>query len=167
VLVVSGTVNLIGREDYLKLNPLAPAKEKAESTKVRLAALKTSDTDQFASGTKVEIRLADMDYKEPNLKEFSWKIPKDVTIMVDTARIANGKFLAEINMSKNPDMYAFKKDKYRLTLTIDPRSAPDFVQDRIGWHGEGLTDKNYLDTKTIPGTRIIRKEWIIDRKDII
>ena len=70
-------------------------------------------------------------------------------------------------MSKDPHMYAFTRKKYRLTVTMDPRSAPDFIQDRIGWHGEGLTDKKYLDTKTAPGVRLIRKTWIIDRKDLI
>ena len=164
VIVVSGTINLISREDYLKLDPSAPAAEKRESMKVRLEAIQDN---QWVDGARIDIILQDLDYKPQSLKEFSWEVPRDVTIMVESVRIGEGQFETEIDMSRDPHMYSFKKDKYRLVLTLDPRSAPDFIQDRIGWRGEGLTDKNYLDTKTIPGVRMIRKEWIIDRKDII
>jgi hypothetical protein len=55
-----------------------------------------------------------------------------------------GKFKREIDMSKDPKMYGFAKDKYEMILWFNPRTAPDFVQDRIGWNGEGLTDNKYL-----------------------
>ena len=55
-----------------------------------------------------------------------------------------GKFSRKIDMSINGAMYGFKKEKYDLVLWFNPRTAPDFVQDRLGSNGEGLTDKKYL-----------------------
>ena len=167
VIVVSGRVNLLSKEEYLKLNPKADAKERAESMKVRMVALKRSETFDWVNGARVDIVLTDLDYKLGLLKEFSWEVNKNVTIAVDQIRIKGGKFEIEIDMSKDPGIYSFKSKKYRLTATIDPRTTPDYIQDRIGWHGEGIHDKKYLDTKTEPGVRLIRKEWIIDREDIV
>ncbi len=68
-----------------------------------------------------------------------------------------GVFKREIDMSKDPGMYSFSKDKYELILSINPRLFPPNVQDRMGASGEGLTDKRFLDTKTMPGDRMIRR----------
>jgi tetratricopeptide (TPR) repeat protein len=78
-----------------------------------------------------------------------------------------GKFKREIDMSKDPKMYNFKADKYELILSFNPRYAPDFVKDRYGWNGEGLTDKNYLDTTTTPGVRMLRVVIPLTREDIV
>jgi hypothetical protein len=78
-----------------------------------------------------------------------------------------GKYKREIDMSKDPKMYGFKADKYDLILSFNPRACPDFVKDRYGWHGEGLTDKRYLDDKTVPGVRMIRVVIPLTREDII
>ncbi|MDO8683880.1 MAG: hypothetical protein Q7N50_10415, partial [Armatimonadota bacterium] len=161
---ISGKINLMSQEDYLKMNPLASEEERKSSLKTRLETIKNNEG---LDGSRIDIVLSDIDYNPQDLNEFSWDIPKNVTIMIDGCRVHNGMFEAEIDMSKDPHIYAFKKKKYRLTLSFDPRTAPDFIQDRIGWHGEGLTDKKYLDTKTIPGTRMIRKEWVIDREDLM
>jgi tetratricopeptide (TPR) repeat protein len=77
-----------------------------------------------------------------------------------------GEYKREIDMSKDPKMYSFSRDKYDLIVSFNPRSAPDFVKDRIGWSGEGLTDKRYLDTKTMPGNRMIRNVITLTRDDI-
>ena len=161
MIVVSGKMNLISRADYLKFDPKFGVDK--DSLRTRLEAILKSP---YVDGARVDIQLHDIDYKPQVLEDFSWDVPKDVTIMIDSARIADGKFQAEIDMSRDPNIYAFKRKKYVLTVSFDPRGAPDFIQDRIGWHGEGLTDKKYLDTKTIPGVRMIRKQWIIDLKDL-
>lgn len=82
------------------------------------------------------------------------------------SRAVLGKFKREIDMSKDPKMYGFSADKYDLILSINPRTCPDFVQDRIGWEGEGWTDKRYLDTKTLPGVRMIRQQIELNREDL-
>jgi len=92
-------------------------------------------------------------------------------------RTVFGHFSKEIDMSKDPKMYGFYKDKYVLIFSINPRSAPDFVQDRIGWTGNGWTDKRYLKAITtqptdipqqtdIPPSHWIRQEVQLTRDDI-
>jgi tetratricopeptide (TPR) repeat protein len=82
------------------------------------------------------------------------------------SRYVLGSFKREIDMSKDPKMYGFKNDKYDLILSINPAGTPDFVQDRIGVMGEGWTDKRYLDTTTVPGTRMIRQVITLTKDDI-
>jgi tetratricopeptide (TPR) repeat protein len=77
-----------------------------------------------------------------------------------------GKFGRQIDMSKDPRMYSFNKDRYELIVSFNPRTAPDFVQDRLGWSGEGLTDKRHLDTST-PGLRMLKKRIVLSRDDIL
>ena len=88
---------------------------------------------------------------------------------VHIARVGDlipGKFRREIDMNKDPKMYSFSRDKYDLIVSFNPRSAPDFVQDRIGWNGEGLSDKNYLDTST-SGLRMLRLQIPLSKEDIL
>ena len=67
-----------------------------------------------------------------------------------------GTFKREIDMSKDPNMYSFAKDSYDLILTLNPRSFPANVQDRLGWNGEGIkSDAKFVEnipakTVTIP-----------------
>ena len=77
-----------------------------------------------------------------------------------------GTFKREIDMSKDPKMYSFSKDRYQLILSFNPRHAPDFVQDRYGWNGEGLTDKRFLVTQE-NGLRMLRMEIPLNREDLI
>ena len=79
-----------------------------------------------------------------------------------------GTFKREIDMSKDPKMYSFKKDRYELTFSFSPRNAPEFVQDRIGWSGEGLTDKKYLVVdKGRRDLRMLRKVVVLSREDLL
>lgn len=77
-----------------------------------------------------------------------------------------GTFKRQIDMSKDPNMYSFKNGKFDLIVSFNPQAAPDFVQDRVGWVGEGLTDRHYLDTKTIPGVHLIRHRVELTRAQI-
>lgn len=119
---------------------------------------------------RIGVTLMDADYKEPNLKDFDWNVDPNVTAMVEIGlhgiMVENGKFEREYDLSKDPKQYPFKKGRYVLTLTFNPRSATDTVQDKTGWHGEGITDRKYLDT-SVPGLRTIKKVIILKREDII
>jgi tetratricopeptide (TPR) repeat protein len=94
------------------------------------------------------------------------ELTKQGVSVAKESRYILGKFKREIDMSKDPKMYGFKKDKYDLILSINPAGTPDFVQDRIGLLGEGWTDKRYLDTKTVPGVRMIRQVITLTKDDI-
>jgi len=87
---------------------------------------------------------------------------------IHVARVADmtpSRYRREIDMTKDPKMYPFTKDKYDLIVSFNPRSAPDFVQDRIGWNGEGIRDKNYLDEST-PGLRKLKVQITLTKEDI-
>jgi tetratricopeptide (TPR) repeat protein len=79
-----------------------------------------------------------------------------------------GLFKREIDMSKDPKMYGFAKEKYDLILSFNPRNSPDFVKDRLGWNGEGLYDKKYLylDSTTKPGIKMLRVVIPLTREEI-
>lgn len=165
LLLIEGTANLVPAEEYKDLasesytlwyqtNQSVPAERKAK----------------FQSGARLKILLSDIDYDYFNMKgldEFNWEVDKNQTVMMDDTAIRDGKFSITIDMSTNPEKYPFAKDEYRLSIWMNPQEAPDYIQDRIGWLGEGLTDKNCLDTKTIPGVTIIRKDFILKRSDIL
>jgi tetratricopeptide (TPR) repeat protein len=75
-----------------------------------------------------------------------------------------GEFKREINMSLDPKMYSFTRDKFTLVLFIDPRHTPDFVRDRIGWKGEGWNDKRFLVEED--GVRKIKVEIPLTREEL-
>ena len=132
---------------------------------------KISGTLNMPDASRIDVRLYDDDYKEVNLTHFSWDVDPNSTAIFDLGMhgiwVENGKFTRIYDVTKDTKQYPFKKDKYTLVLTFNSRTAPDFVQDSIGWSGEGLTDKHYLDTKTNPGVRMVRKVIHLERKDII
>lgn len=127
-------------------------------------------TCNLPDGARINFILMDADYEEPTLDSFNWEVDPDVTALVDIGVhgifVENGKFKRRYDLSKDVKQYPFKKEKYNLVFTINPRMCADYIQDRIGWHGEGITDKNYLDTST-PGLRMIKKVIPVERKDIL
>ena len=119
---------------------------------------------------QIDVTLFDADYKKPNMKNFNWEVDPNTTAMVDIGlhgiRVEGGKFERRFDLSRDPKQYPLKKDKYKLTIGLNPRNVYMEVQDVVGWNGEGITDKKYLDT-SIPGVRRIVKVIHLDRKDII
>ena len=99
-------------------------------------------------------------------KAISEKLTKRNVYISRKGMYAPGTFRREIDMSKDPKMYGFKGDKYELILSVNPRTVPDFVQDRIGWNGEGWNDSKYLDDKTTPGVRMLRVVVTLSKDDI-
>ena len=78
-----------------------------------------------------------------------------------------GEYKREIDMSKDPSMYSFSRDKYELILSLNPRVFPDNIQDRMGNSGEGLTDKNYLFTDTSKNNlRMVRRVIVLSKDDL-
>jgi len=167
VLLISGKANLVRASEYKNLVSEAVTHYWRD---------KPAD-ELWRNGTRVDIFLTDLDlqppdagtagYKIAELDRFNWEVDDKVTILVDSTQIREGKFETKIDMSKDPDIYAFKAKKYKLKLLIKPLEAPDFIQDRIGWHGEGMTDKRYLDRTSFPRQNVIRWEKVFDRRELI
>jgi hypothetical protein len=80
--------------------------------------------------------------------------------------VNKGKFDRKYDLSKDVKQYPFKKDSYTLALVFNPRGAPIRVQDSVGWNGEGITDKKYLDT-SVPGLCMIKQVMPLTRKEIL
>ena len=99
-------------------------------------------------------------------KTIEEKLTKKGIYVSRAADLRPGVFKRVIDMTKDPKMYPFSKDKYDLTVTFNPRTAPDFVQDRIGWNGEGLADKRYIDT-SVPGLRRLRVKVDLSKDDVL
>lgn len=157
VLLITGKANIVPASEYKNLV--------SESTtnywRDRPA------TEEWRDGARIMITFTDLDYNPPELSVFSWEVDDTVTVLVDDVRIAEGKFQAEIDMSKDSHMYSFNADKYKLTLMFKPQHAPDFIQDRIGWFGEGITDKKYLEKLTLPSQNVIKWEKIYSREELL
>ncbi len=130
----------------------------------------------WRDGSRVYWMLCDADYKPPSLKTFDWNIDTTKTIVWDSIYVGGGTFSLMIDLSKDSEFYPFTSQKYKLTVWAKPQEpgVPDYVQDRIGWKGEALVDKRYLVTTPQPGIRmsepgfkILKKEVILDRSDIM
>lgn len=91
-------------------------------------------------------KIASMDWDGQN--EVVLDPERDATYMQDTVFVKNRRFNKKIDMSKDPTMYPFsrKTDEYLVEFYYNPRSAALHIQDKFGWNGEGMTDKNFLRT---------------------
>jgi hypothetical protein len=62
--------------------------------------------------------------------------------------VKNRRFNKRVDMSKDPTMYPFRREskEYLVEFYYNPRSGAPHIQDKFGWNGEGMTDKNFLRT---------------------
>lgn len=131
--------------------------------------MEPSGVFNVGDGARVTIRLHDEDWKEQQLKDFKFDIDQSQTIMQDQHSVRNGKWGRKIDMSKDPKMYGFTRERYYVVFEFDPRGTSPFIQDKFGWSGEGMTDKRYLFVVNTPYSpdRIIRKVFRITRAQIL
>jgi hypothetical protein len=135
-------------------------------------------------GTRVRVILRDANYtanidgKEIDISEpagMKWDFsndvnldpPRDRTFMQDQLFVRNRRFNRKVDMSKDPTMYPFTSDDYVLEFYYNPRSAPPHIQDKFSWNGEGMTDKNYLNTEIRSGQRVVFCRLKISRDQIL
>lgn len=165
VFVVRGTMNIIGNTD------------------TRPGFLETGQaTWGPVDGCRVEVRVQDLGYKTPQISSFSLSslnLNQSLTIMQDAVSVRGGKFERKIDMSQDPAMYSFTAPRYEVTFWFNPgnpNDCPPNAQDRIGWRGEGMTDKHFLDTSGIvpgdvsapvPGLRLLKKTIVMTREDFL
>jgi len=79
--------------------------------------------------------------------------------------VRNQRFDKTIDMSRDPTMYPFTKKKYVIEFYYNPRSAPEHIQDKFGWNGEGMTDvtPSNMNTSIRPGTKCLFFSMEVDR----
>lgn len=165
VIIIKGKVNIIPASEYKGL-----ASEAFTHWYAKNATSDAARSQGFRDGSRVYWRLEDYDYKMPDLQSFSWKTDLSKTVAWGDIYVGGGSFSSRIDMGdpRDREMYPFKAKKYKLTVwlsSIDP-GIPDYVQDRVGWKGEAFSDK-CLDTTSQPGFKILKKEFILSRSDII
>lgn len=142
--------------------------------KIAPKVLMVAGKSNLPDGARIDFSLKDfdyVDYDKQNMKAFSWEVDPTVTGCFMTGMhgllVTKGKFSTKLNLSKDPKIYSFTKDKYVATFSFNPRRASANVQDVVGWNGEGISDDTkYLD-KSIPGLKQIKKEIILTKSDII
>jgi hypothetical protein len=81
--------------------------------------------------------------------------------------VKNQRFNRKVDMSKDPTMYPFDSKDYIVEFYYNPRSAPPHIQDKFSWDGDGMTDKNFLDTKIRDGQRVMYTTLRITRDQIL
>jgi len=166
VLSIEGKVNLAAASEYKDLASEAFTHWYRDNEASQGRARKA-----WRDGCRAYWRLEDYDYRMPELDSFSWKIDTSKTVAWGDIYVHDGVFSTRIDMGNASDreMYPFKAEKYKLTIWMTPvdPGMPDYIQDRVGWKGEAITDKNCLDLKTRPGFHMLKKEFILKRSDII
>lgn len=126
-------------------------------------------------GTRIRVTLKDADFPNAIPAGANWgegssvQLDPDpkITYMQDQLYIRNQRFNKKIDMSKDPTMYPCTKDTYLVEFYYNPRSAPPHIQDKFGWSGEGMTDKNYLNTEIRPGTRVIYTSFTVTKEQLL
>ncbi len=134
-------------------------------------------------GTRIRVVLKDADFsklKEENIPastpagmqwDYSKSVmldpPKTLTYMQDQLFVRNRAFGRKVDMSKDPTMYPFTSDRYVLEFYYNPRSAAPHIQDKFSWNGEGMTDKNFLNTEIREGQRVIFARLYLTKDQIL
>lgn len=127
-------------------------------------------------GSRIRIVLRDADFPGAKAAEMDWDASNSVnlepdktqTFMQDGLFVKNRRFNRKIDMSRDPTMYPFSKDKYVVEFFYNPRSAPPHIQDKFSWDGSGMTDKNFLRTDVRPGQqRVIYAKLDLTRDQLL
>lgn len=109
--------------------------------------------------TKLDVILRDIDWQDRAKRDFVWRLDNQ-TIFQDQVSVTAGKFKTDIDLTDGARFYPLKSDRYELLVVLNPRNQPAESQDRVGWSGEGLDDKRFLDT-SVPGLRKIQARLIV------
>ncbi|HSI71873.1 MAG TPA: hypothetical protein VK934_01745 [Fimbriimonas sp.] len=134
-------------------------------------------------GTRIRVVLKDADFskiKEQNIPaslpaalqwDYSKSVmldpPRELTFMQDQLYVRNRRFNRKVDMSKDPTMYPFTTDKYIVEFFYNARSAPPHIQDKFSWNGEGMTDKNFLNTEVRQGQRVVYARLYLTKDQIL
>ncbi|MCH7903705.1 MAG: hypothetical protein IH944_03960 [Armatimonadetes bacterium] len=125
-------------------------------------------------GTRIRFILRDADYPHATPGGMVWnqgekvefEPSRDRTFLQDSLYVKNQRFTKRIDMRRDVTMYPLTRDEYVLEFYYNPRSAPDHIQDRFGFTGEGMTDQLYLNTQVREDQRVIFCQMRLTREQI-
>lgn len=126
-------------------------------------------------GTRIRMILRDADYPNAIPGGMDWDKdanvnldpPRDRTFMQDQLFVRNQRVERRLDLSRDPTMYPFTADNYVVEFYYNPRSAPPHIQDKFGFNGEGMTDKNFLNTEVREGQRVMFASLQLTRDQIL
>jgi len=127
-------------------------------------------------GTRIRCIVRDADFPHAKAAELDWDTqdavnldpPRNETFMQEQLFVKNRRFNKKVDMSKDPTMYPFTSDKYLVEFYYNPRSGPPHIQDKFSWSGEGMTDKNFLNTQIRPdGQRCVYTTLTLNKDQIL
>lgn len=126
-------------------------------------------------GTRIRVVLKDKDMPNDQPAGMIWdqgsavdlEVPVGLTFMQEQLFVRNRRFDKRVDMSNDRTMYPFKAENYVLEFYYNPRSAPPHIQDKFGYNGEGMTDKNFLNTEVRPGQRVVFARLELTRDQIL
>lgn len=126
-------------------------------------------------GTRVRAVLRDADFPNATPAGMEWDYsddvnldpPRDKTFMQELLFVRNQRFNRRVDMSKDPTMYPFSSNDYVIEFYYNPRSAAPHIQDKFSWNGEGMTDKNFLNTEVRDGQRVIFARLTISKDQLL
>jgi len=161
--------------DYDTLNPFDVGLS-AKITVVNPRVVSVEGTwNVLPVGTHLRFIIRDLNYPDAKPAELDWNkdttvsfnLPTDRTYMQDDLFVKDRRFSKTIDMSKDITIYPFTAPNYLMEIYYNPRFAPPHLQDKFGWSGEGMTDKNYLNTSIRPGIRCIYCTLQLSRDQIL
>ena len=173
IIEVKGKIDLIKWSEYKDL-----ASEVFTHAYQNNMAIPADKRSLWRDGCRVRWQINDLGYKLPELESFSWKkfkymdkeLKREVspTITWDSFYVRNGEFHGKIDLT-DTEINPLEVNKYKLTFYFTPQESgcPENVQDRIGIMGEALADKNYLQKEKKPPYKVLKKEIILSKSDII
>lgn len=148
-----------------KLKPVNNLNFEAHWQPISARKFRVWGTIGLKSGARIRLKLADKNFKEEVLKKFSWEVNEDQTILIDDLYVRDGKFERVIDVERDAAIYPFKAQKYEMTFTFNPLTAPEEAQEMLGWKGEGLAPQKYLVVRN--GVRMLEKKFEIDRSQLL
>jgi hypothetical protein len=173
-----------------KLRPQELANLDLHFTVTRIAPKKllVEGTIDCLDLSRVHVQIEDKDYvarAKPGVDaNLDWKMA-NCTLEWEDVSVNKNKFKHTVNLDRDPadmerapsDIYPLKADQYELSVSYNPRLQAAFIQDRYGWHGEGLTARaDQLQTddsragvmfgRRFP-LRFVKKTITISREDIL
>lgn len=126
-------------------------------------------------GTRIRCVLRDADYETDVAAGLHWDKSSAVNLDPDRTKtymqeqlfVRNQRFNRRIDMSKDPTMYPFLAKDYIIEFYYNPQSAPAHIQDKFGFIGEGMTDKNFLNLDVREGERVIYAKLRLTRDQLL
>ncbi|MGQ9808864.1 MAG: tetratricopeptide repeat protein [Armatimonadota bacterium] len=153
------------KEERSRLKPVKDVKFEAQWQFLGPRKFRVFGTLDLPTGARVRLVLRDKNFKEQEFQKFSWDIDTNQTILIDDLYVKDGRFSRTIDIERDVSIYPLKAEEYVMTFTFNPLTAPDFVQDVVGFKGEGLADQKYLVVRN--GVRMLEKSFIIKRNQLL